>query len=351
MAYTCHSLSTTWEFWKYEIPLVAFEFRHVLDALLALTALSASRQRPRYWSTLDGRMVSAEEGEFATPLSDAPLNTGWKQADRARRSMIEQAGADSMVLRSTDPNGDMLEISRRYFSMALEGHQKALANLNVKNFRATYISSVMVSYYSFFTLSESAEGGDSLMLDPMKWFRLSKGTVYIIDQWKEAVGERWFLEAGGTYGEPDLSDGDELFRPIHYEPFKYLLEPVHGDVIAEEDRIAYEHSLSYIGLMYKGIVQQTESPLATHRRVLAFPARVPDRFAQLVEAHQPRAIAFLAHVLASIKLAEPRSSWFRGIAQRQVPLICMALPPSWSEMVQWPLQIIREDNISPNMPS
>lgn len=194
MAYTCHSLSTTWEFWKYEIPLVAFEFRHVLDALLALTALSTSRQRPRYWSTLDGRMVSAEEGDFATPLSDAPLNTGWKQADRARRSMIEQAGADSVVLRSTDPNGDMLEISRRYFSMALEGHQKALANLNVKNFRATYISSVMVSYYSLFTLSESAEGGDSLMLDPMKWFRLSKGTVYIIGQWKEAVGERWFLE-------------------------------------------------------------------------------------------------------------------------------------------------------------
>lgn len=157
------------------------------------------------------------------------------------------------------------------------------------------------------------------------------------------------LLAGGTYGEPDLSDGDELFRPTHYEPFKYLLESVNGDVIAEEDRIAYEHTLSYTGLMYKGIVQQSESPLATNRRVLAFPARVPDRFAELVEARQPRAIAILAHVFACLKLADDRSTWFNGIAQRQVPLVCMSLPPSWSEMVQWPLQIIRENNIAPNM--
>lgn len=122
-------------------------------------------------------------------------------------------------------------------------------------------------------------------------------------------------------------------------------------MIAEEDQIAYEHTLSYIGLMYKGIVHQSESILATHRRTLAFPARVPDRFADLVEMRRPRAIAFLAHLFASLKLAEPRSLWFRGIAQRQVPLVCMALPPAWAEMVQWPLQTIREDNVSSNIPS
>lgn len=194
MAYTCHSLSTTWEFWKYEIPLVAFEFRHILDALLAVTALSASRQKPRYWSTLDGKMISVDNGEVISPTSETLVNVGWKQATQARRDMIENPGNDAVLVRPTDPNGDMLEVSRRYFSAALKGHQEALATLNVKNFRAAYISSVLVSYYSLFTLSESAESGESLMLDPMKWFQLSKGTVHIIDKWREAVGERWFLE-------------------------------------------------------------------------------------------------------------------------------------------------------------
>lgn len=133
------------------------------------------------------------------------------------------------------------------------------------------------------------------------------------------------------------------------EPFRYLLEPVGGDTIPEKDRIAYEHTLSYVGLFYKGIVAQTESPLAASRRVIAFPARVPDRFAQLVEANQPRAVAIIAHVFATMKLAEDRSPWFKGIAQRQVPIVCMSLPPTWREMVQWPLEVIKENNIAPNM--
>lgn len=195
-AYCCHSISTTWEFWKYEAPMVALEFRHVMDAMLALAALHASRQRPRYWSTLEGKMSILPEGESSTstPMAESLVNSSWKQATLARRSMIENPGTDANIIRPPNPNGDMLEISRRYFSWALEGHQKALANLNPNVMRATYISSILVTYYSLFTLSESPDGGDSLMLDPTKWFRLSKGTVVIIDRWKEFVGERWFLE-------------------------------------------------------------------------------------------------------------------------------------------------------------
>lgn len=143
------------------------------------------------------------------------------------------------------------------------------------------------------------------------------------------------------YGEPDLSDSEELFRPEHQEPFRYLLDPVNDDTIAPEDREAYEHTLSYIGLIYKGIVHNLDSPLAIGRRVIAMPARVPSRFGTLVETHQPRALAILAHTFAAMKLAEDRFPWFKGIAERQVPKVCMAVPESWSAMIQWPLEIIR----------
>lgn len=143
------------------------------------------------------------------------------------------------------------------------------------------------------------------------------------------------------HGEPDLSDEDELFHPLHMEPFKYLLSNVDGDEIAEEDRIAYEHTLSYVGLIYKGIVQNLDSLLATGRRCNAMPAAVPLRFLDLVEANRPRAMVIMAHTFASMHLIQDRYPWFRGIAEYQIPIICRSLPQQWIEFIQWPLQVIQ----------
>ncbi|EME38924.1 hypothetical protein DOTSEDRAFT_92203 [Dothistroma septosporum NZE10] len=343
--YTCHTLSTTWEFWKYQAPLLAFEHRYVLDAMLAVTALYASRQKPRFWSSLEGRMYNVSEDGSNTPIIEAALQSGWKKASQSRLDHLGAPGPQHIAVIRSDDHGVMLEVSRRYFARALEGHQRAVADINKENASASYLCSILVCYYSLFTLSEGSDENESLMLDPMKWFRLSRGTVVIIERWRQLAGESWFAEAGGMYGEPDLLDDEELFRPIHQEPFKYLLAPVNGNEIAEEDREAYEHTVAYIGLMYKGIVHNLESPLATGRRVIAMPAKVPVRFLDLVETMQPRAIAILAHCFASMKLIEERFPWFKGIADQQVPKACMVLPETWSAMAQWPLEVIRSGSI------
>lgn len=41
----------------YQGPLIAFEFRHVLDSMLAIAALYASRQPPMQWIPLDGKSM------------------------------------------------------------------------------------------------------------------------------------------------------------------------------------------------------------------------------------------------------------------------------------------------------
>ena len=302
---------------------------------------------------------AGDDDSDSAPSIEAALQSGWKKATQSRHNRLGPPGPQHIVIRS-DGHGEMLDVSRKYFARALEGHQRAVADINRDNARASYLCSILVCCYSLFTLSEGSDENQSLMLDPMKWFRLSRGTVVIIEQWRQFSGDRWFAEgmcvvntpvcssmktdprtAGGMYGEPDLSDDEELFRPTHQEPFQYLLAPVNGNEIAEEDREAYEHTVAYIGLMYKGIVHNLDSPLATGRRVIAMPARVPLRFLDLVETAQPRAIAILAHCFASMKLAEERFPWFKGIADQQVPKACLALPESWSAMAQWPLEVIR----------
>lgn len=153
------------------------------------------------------------------------------------------------------------------------------------------------------------------------------------------------------YGEPDLSDEVELFRKDHQQGFEYLLFPVDGHEIKDEDKFAYERTLSYIGLMYKGVINGTDSPLATGRRVMAMPARVPIRFGELVEASEPRAAAMLAHVFATMKLCEERFPWFEGIGQRQIPLLCGSLPPAWRPLVAWPLQVVNVETPTSSFPT
>ncbi|USW50659.1 Putative zn(2)-C6 fungal-type DNA-binding domain-containing protein [Septoria linicola] len=342
MAYTCMSLSTTWEFWKHQCPLTAFEYRWLLDAMLAGAALHASRAKPRCWSALEGRMVNFDAaGNSIDPLPEHAVYFGWKSASKARRAVAGKPSPGSVTVFPAHNHAEMLETSRKYFTRALDGHQKAVAVLWLSNIRAAYLCSILICYYSLFTLNEPSD--ESLMLDPLKWFKLSRGTLFIIQQWKDWIGEAWFIEA--MYGEPDLSDDNELFRKEHQEGFEYLLSPVEGDTIRDEDRLAYERTLSYFGLMYKGIAHGLDSPLAMDRRVIAMPARVPIRLGNLVEANDPRAAAILAHVFATMKPGEDRFPWFQGIAQRQIPILCDSLPPRWSGLVAWPRQVVN-DNIS-----
>ena len=195
MAYTCHTLSTTWEFWKYQAPLLAFEHRYVLDAMLAVTALYVSRQPPRFWSSLEGKMYHVGDDDVdSTAMIEEALQNGWKKATQTRQYHLGPPGPQHMAAIKSADHGEMLEISRKYFARALEGHQRAVADITPENARASYLCSILVCCYSLFTLSEGSDENESLMLDPMKWFRLSRGTVIIIDQWRRFEGENWFAE-------------------------------------------------------------------------------------------------------------------------------------------------------------
>ena len=57
-AYACKTFSTTWEYWYYQAPLLALEYRYLLDAMLAMAALHASKQPPSQWNPIEGRSTS-----------------------------------------------------------------------------------------------------------------------------------------------------------------------------------------------------------------------------------------------------------------------------------------------------
>lgn len=148
------------------------------------------------------------------------------------------------------------------------------------------------------------------------------------------------MRSGGFYGAPDLSDSNELFKRSHAAPFEKLVTWAQDyERISEEDLDAYVKTISYLGLMYKGIREGFEEPRATCRRIMALPSACPGRFVETLELAQPRALAIMMHVFACMKLIAEKIDWFDGIAERQIPMLYERLPSAWREVVQWPMRV------------
>jgi hypothetical protein len=368
-------------------------------------------------------MVSVDDGRInSMPLPDSALKAGeeWK-------GVSDNPEYYSASTRSPSRHGDherdlgtfdsayMLHVSRVYFDRALEAQSQAVLTLRPENVRATFMCSVLVSYYALFTLSEDdlpappspsapppSEPSPAASMSPrsattasnhhpsiapstpshpdlppaydaIQWFRLTHGTGVIVQQWMQFPnGSEWFEDAGAMYGPPDLTDLAAIFAPQNRKPFAYLLSPIDGASsgggssggIAEDLLLppsstnstvpptatilsAYESALSYIGSIYTNLplAGGKDTPLATCRRIMALPSCLTGtHFPGLViDDRAPRALAMLAHVFAMMKLVDDRVPWLKGIADRQVPMLCAMLPdtPGWREMVRWPMAVVR----------
>ena len=71
-----------------------------------------------------------------------------------------------------------------------------------------------------------------------------------------------------------MTDAEALFDRENRKPFERLLSWAEEyEAMTAEDRDAYQKSLAYIGMIYKGIVDGTDAYLATCRRLVAMPSR------------------------------------------------------------------------------
>ena len=140
-----------------------------------------------------------------------------------------------------------------------------------------------------------------------------------------------------------MSDDDEIFGDEYGKPFVKLLTFAEDfEAMSVEDREIYRQVICYIGNIYKGIVEETDRPLHTCRRLTAAPSKNSPRFVELLESKQPRAWTILAHMFACMKLIAEQVQWYKGIAERQIPRIYEMLPTGWQPMMVRILHILFE---------
>lgn len=340
--YACKSFTTAWEYWQSQVPLIAIDFRFVTDAILSLAALHAAKSPPSIWIPTAGRMVPIHELANLERDTSRIIPGHWDLGSEATASYYRVIYERSTQLAQTAASDtkDMLTVSRIYSDRAIEGHRKALQELTADNIEAVYVTSVLVGYIALTNLGDDSDDSNGPTMNPALWLQLGAATRKICMRWRDLIGPGWIAFSGVFYGSPDMSDEKELFNPEHSETFIQLLTwGREFEHMSTEDAEAYQQALSYIGLIYKGIVDGSDPPAATCRRLTAMPSRLSPRFTELVAQNQPRAIAMLAHVFACMKLLEEKTVWFKDIAEGQVRKIVRQLPPAWVPVVQWPVAV------------
>lgn len=343
-AFASKTFSTAWEFWCYQAPLIALDYRYAMDALLGLAALHSAKRHPSHWTSTEARFLAARDPLYTLQKSQHGPEESWKAdpgtLESPKPAVLTDAADQALV--AAKRSLEMINISRQYFDRAIDGHRKALTNMTVDNIKSVCMTSVLVAFNALFMLSEDEKHPALPAVDPILWLRLGSGTLVICQRWRELVGEGWRAASGAFYGTPDLSDNDELFKPEHAKPFEHLLTYAQEyEHLNDDDQETYARALSYIGLIYKGIRTKSDQPVATCRRLVAMPSRLPLRFTVMVEQRQSRAMAILAHVFACMKLLDDEVLWFKGVAERQIPKIQHDLPSGWKEMLEWPMAVAR----------
>jgi hypothetical protein len=141
--------------------------------------------------------------------------------------------------------------------------------------------------------------------------------------------------------QPLLYSGDENLQGF----FDPLLKDVENESI--EAQHAYAHVINLLGSIYAAI-QKQEPGTITRRRILGMPAMVPQKFVELMQAHDPRTMAILAQYFGMMKLVED-IWWLKGMAVREITGIFSALPKEWHwalECSMRPIKLLKPNRVS-----
>lgn len=250
----------------------------------------------------------------------------------------------------------LLQKARQYFEAALIGQGEALAHICEENAEAVFATSGLLSVYALAALrdgDELLEGGGRLAGEPtspfagvLQWLRLASGSRII---WLES--SKWFERnerMRALLQAPEFFTEDEvILRDENLHPFGSLLTwAAEYEYMTETDRLTYEKTVKYLGVVYRATTVDREDPMASLRRIIALPSRVPPKLRELVEEQRPRALCVLAHVFGIIKMVNGDLQYNKGIAERQVPLIWERVPVGWRECMRWPMRMIgREEEV------
>ncbi|KAL6721325.1 hypothetical protein ACLMJK_000428 [Lecanora helva] len=245
---------------------------------------------------------------------------------------------------------------REYLDLAIRAHTKDLAQLSKENADVVCLTSTFHRVGAFAILQERQL--KPYYTPPLNWLQMCKGTERVFRAtWNWIKNDESSIAIQIIKRPPILPPiwtGDEpLFGEQNRLEFMHLLrassEQSPSEPWDKEVYEAYASTISYVGSVQKAIAAGEESSRIC-RRLIAFPMLIQQRFIDLVDGAQPRALVVLAHYF-SIAARFKNIWWLGDTGQREVLGIQSVLPVEWRDLLQWPLKTMHEPQFEINATS
>ena len=320
--------------WKTRIPLVGLRHRFVLDGLLSLAALDLYRHTYETYKPHENAETSLDAGQN--------FHIDWYAVTNRRHHYLVGHKPE-----------EMLHLSLAYFDTAIAGQKSVLEHPDKRRFEPAFMASLAIMTYALWSLACPPDNGHDhsyghgqnlVTYDERLWFSLGRGCREIVRSWCQSAGMNVLQSAGYYEMRPNYSKEEELFHCKHRDVFHALLIwGMEFETTTTEEYEAYEKAFSFLGLLYKGVRDNSEPACVSGSLIASFPAKVPPPFQKLVLERRPRALVIVGYLFAIMRLLEAQIPHYRGIAARQIPEICERLPKAWKRAIQWASTIASRD--------
>ncbi|KAJ5374334.1 hypothetical protein N7517_006340 [Penicillium concentricum] len=243
----------------------------------------------------------------------------------------------ALHLESLNPNDPSLKLASSYdLSSGLEKFKNMLSQANEENSPMLLTSSVLVALSVLHSRQEQSFGAHYSF--PTDWFRAFQGVGSVA--W---ITRAWIQN---SRFEPLLLEKESpLPCGVNTNFFAELLSGLDINSIVPKETAAYELAVGHLGWSY-GCHMAGEQMSIVRKKILSFPAIVPARYIELLEAEDPRALAITAYFFGLTAVLN-EVWWIRGVARREILGIMALVPEEWKWAMTWQLLQISCDFEAP----
>ena len=238
---------------------------------------------------------------------------------------------------------NLAHASRYYLDRAILQHKSALAQADQRSAESLLATAILITHHVWTAAhSEDLDGGSYLL--PLQTYHMARGIVALSDQlFPRLKGSRYLWYVEQTLEAPDHESHHHVCWNDGERDLQTMAVFLEQSSLKPSDIRVCLAALGELRSMYNAIRAGHPQPLL-QRMVATMPIRLPTRFLELVEEHQPFALATLARNLALLKVID-KVWWLHGagdheVAEHAVRGICGLLPLTWKWAANWPLKVV-----------
>ena len=246
------------------------------------------------------------------------------------------------------PNDQLLSYAAGYyFDRAVRDHRKALGDVDQVSAEVVLATAILITHQTWLAAHNNTSNTPYEL--PLQTYYMARGIQVLFEQmwpWLGGSGYLWYVDRTPISDTEEVVCVDPFLISSQYDLAK-LSVTFNEEGVSPKDKIVYEKTVGEISSMCLSICNRT-SQVPLQRMVATMPLRLPERFLELVELKDPRALALLARNLALLKVID--SVWWlhgtgpsQNVAEISVTGIGNMIPEEWFWVMEWPLKVLSGD--------